>query len=97
MFGCCELREDHELSLRIVYHVESSFAVMAFHQMGLPAVSPFRWSVSEAQSDIVRQLAKGVVCIPDRNKLAEFDPRPLARRMWCKVADMPEGVDDPST
>lgn len=95
VFGAVQLREDHRLPLRIVYLVESPFAAMRFFQLGLPCVAAYGWSVSDAQAGIVAQLARGAVCLPDRNKRHEFDPGPLARRMWCRVAAMPEGVDDP--
>lgn len=95
LFGAWQLKADGKLPLRIVYLVESPFAVMRLHEMGFPAASPFGWSVSEAQADVVAQVARGVVCLPDRNKRDEFDVRQLARRMWCRVPEMPEGVDDP--
>jgi DNA primase len=81
LLGAWQLRNEFTLPLRIVYLVESPFAVMAFHQMGLPAVSPFGWSVSEAQANVVAAIARGVVCLPDRDKSDEFDVRQLSRRM----------------
>jgi DNA primase len=46
--------------------------VLKFHQLGLPAVSPFGWSLSEQQIAILAELAKGVICLPDRQKQKAF-------------------------
>ena len=43
------------------------------------------------EADIVSRVARGVVCIPDGDRAGEFDCRPLASRMWCRVASMPGG------
>jgi hypothetical protein len=53
---------------RIVYLVESPFAVMKFHQLGFPPVSTFGWTVSPAQADIIGQMTKGIVFLPDASK-----------------------------
>jgi DNA primase len=95
VFGAWQLKE--KAPHRIVYVVESPFAVMRFHEMGLPAVSPYGWSVSEQQAGIVGQLAKGAVCLPDADKRDAFEQSAflLARRMWVRCPAMPEGVTDP--
>ena len=55
----------------MVYVVESAFSVRHFHQLGLPAVALLGWSVSEQQLEILTQLAKGVVYLPDSDKQKE--------------------------
>jgi hypothetical protein len=55
VFGAWQLKE--RSPLRIVYLVESPFAVMRFHEMGLPAVSPYGWSFSQQQAEIIGQQA----------------------------------------
>jgi DNA primase len=80
-----------------VYLVESPFAVMRFASMGFPAVSPFGWSVSDAQCELLGSLSKSVVYLPDRNKRQECDQtiRLLAQTCLCRFPKIPEGIDDP--
>ena len=87
LFGCCELREDRKVPVRIVYLVESPLCVLKFWQMGIPAVSPFGWSCSKRQAEIIGQLAKGVVLLLDRDKEEQAGPvvHLLAKRAGAKV------------
>lgn len=96
VFGAWQLKQAGTV-FRILYVVESPFAVMAFHQKGMPAVSLFGWSVSPQQADIISQLAKGVVYLCDRDKYGQCASavHELAKRLWVKAPEMPEGVDDP--
>ncbi len=95
MFGAWQLKE--KAPRRIVWLVESPFTVMRFHQMGLPAVSPFGWTLSEQQIAIVGELAKGVIAVPDSDKAEAFAPyaHALSKKMWVSCPVMPSGVTDP--
>jgi DNA primase len=98
VFGAYQLKnEGQTLPLRVGYLVESPFCVMKFHQLGLPAVSPFGWSLSPHQAAILSQIAKGWIYLPDRNKFGEIAPSValLARTSWVRTPELPEGVDDP--
>jgi len=95
VFGAWELKEDNRLPLRIVYAVESPLCVMAFHQKGIPAISCYGWTISPQQADIISQIAKGCVFLPDRDKWEEANPSALIRKMWVKMPPIPDGVDDP--
>jgi DNA primase len=103
LFGAWQIKNDaiasSSLPLRVGYVVESPFAVMKFHQLGLPAVSPFGWSVSEPQVEILRSLFRGVVFLPDRNKHDEApqSAAAIAASLWVKAPDLPDGVDDPES
>lgn len=98
LFGAWQIKNDpRQLPLRVVYVVESPFAVMHFDQLGFPAVSPFGWAVSEQQLNILGSLAKGCCYLPDRNvygQAAEQAGR-LAGRLWTKMIPLPSGIDDP--
>jgi len=95
LFGAFQLKE--KAPIRVLYVVESPFCVMAFHQKGFPAVSPFGWTLSSEQVQIIAELAKGVVLLPDRNKHEEAKQyaSSLAARVWCKMPTLPDGIDDP--
>lgn len=95
LFGAFQLKE--KAPIRVLYVVESPFAVMAFHQKGFPAVSPFGWSLSDQQIEIISQLAKGVVYLPDLDKHSEISDsvRRLALHVWVKSPALPEGITDP--
>jgi hypothetical protein len=95
LFGAFQLKD--RAPLKSVFLVESPFCVVKFAQMGLPAVSPFGWSVSEAQAEVIAMLARGVVCLPDSDKREQFEKSAwlLARRMWCRVPPLPDNVRDP--
>jgi hypothetical protein len=69
----------------------AGFEVMRFPEMGLPAVSPYGWSVSE-QADSIASLAKGAICLPDAGKRDSFEQSAflLAKRMWVQCPKMPE-------
>ena len=95
LFGAFQLKE--KVPIRVLYLVESPFCVLKFYQLGFPAVSPFGWSVSHEQVEILRQLAKGVVFLPDRDKHAEalsFAGQ-LSEKLWVKAPVLPDGVEDP--
>lgn len=97
LFGAFQLKEDHKLPVRVLYLVESPFTVLKFWQLGLPAVSPFGWSLSDQQVAILAELAKGVICLPDRDKAEAFASfaHKLSQRLWVRCPAMPEGVEDP--
>lgn len=99
VFGAWQIKNEvqAQLPLRLVYLVESPFAVMKFHQLGLQAVSPYGWSVSPQQVEILKQLCKGVIFLPDRNKHAEAlqSVGVIAASLWVKVPELPAGCDDP--
>jgi DNA primase len=94
VWGAHQLKDD-EKKLRVVYVVESPFTVMRFHQLGVPAVSLLGWAVSPQQLDILADLAKGVVYLPnaDKRKEAQAYAGLLATRLWVKFPEMP--VADP--
>lgn len=96
LFGAYELWEARPH--RIVYLVESPFCVMKFASLGLPAVSSYGWTVSEAQVSILRQICKGLVYLPDRNKqgtdLQQY-AHTLAEHLWLRIPGLPDGIDDP--
>jgi DNA primase len=97
VFGAYELKA--KAPLRIVYVVESPFTVLKFHQLGVPCVATYGWSVSEQQAEIIGQLAKGTICLPDFDKRGAFEQSAflLARRIWVRCPQMPEGVADPES
>jgi DNA primase len=95
LFGARQLRE--RAPLRIIYLVESPFSVMKFHQLGFPAVSPFGAYLTVGQAKILRELARGVVYLPDRDKRGQVSESIQMLSAWCwvKSPTLPEGVDDP--
>jgi DNA primase len=95
LFGAWQLKE--QAPIRVVYLVESPFAVMAFHQRGLPAVSPFGWSLSAEQVGLLSQIGRGFVYLPDRDKSDDIGPyaHALSRVAWVRCPQLPEGVNDP--
>ncbi len=94
LFGAYELQNP---PVKVLYVVESPFCVMKFGSLGLPAVSPFGWSVSDEQIAILQTLAKGIVYLPDRNKYRECaeQVRRLSQVIWIRCPELPEGCDDP--
>ena len=99
LFGAAELKAGifGQLPLRVCYLVESPFSVLRFASLNLPAVSPFGWSVSEEQVQLLCTLAKGIVYLCDRNKYdmcAETLLR-ISRRLWTKAPSLPAGIGDP--
>jgi len=83
--------------LRVISVVESPLCVMKFAQMNQPAVSPFGEHVSQEQAQIISELARGVVYLPDRgmhSKVAE-SVQLLSARCWVKMPMLVDGVDDP--
>ena len=60
------------LPLRLGFVVESPLCVMKYWQLGLYAVSPFGAFVSEQQIQIIHQLFRGVVYLPDSTKESRF-------------------------
>lgn len=97
LFGAHELGIFGLRPLKLVYVVESPFCVMKLAMYGLPAVSPFGWSVSEPQLEILAQLCKGCIYLPDANKTAECQNEitKLARRFWLRCPPLPNGCSDP--
>ena len=97
LFGAHELsvQQKQPLPLKRVFLVESPFCVMKFASLGLPAVSPFGWSVSPEQIAILKQLCRGVVFLPDNNKRVEAIStlNKLAEVLWIHYPLFPE--DDP--
>jgi hypothetical protein len=95
VFGATQLKncERH----RIVYLVESPFAVTKFHQMGLPAVSCFGWTISPQQADIIRSLAEGVVFLPHRDKRKEAAQYAglLSESCWVRMPEFE--TEDPES
>ena len=87
----------HQAPVRVVYLVESPFCVMKFASYGLPAVSPFGWSVSEEQRKLLQSICRGLVYIPDKNKYdqATNQAAALCQAMWCRMPTLPAGIDDP--
>lgn len=97
LFGTHELGIFGQLPLRVVFLVESPFCVMKFAMYGLPAVSPFGWSVSPEQIDLLIKFARGVVYLPDRNKWVEASQQvpAIAHKLWVRMPELPPGCDDP--
>jgi DNA primase len=97
LFGADVLKSQHQLPVRVLYLVESCFSVMRLASLGMSSVSPYGWSVSDDQIGILATLAKGVVYLPDRNKVQESAGviHRLAQHLWVKAPPLPEGVDDP--
>ena|GEM_PF-3786730 len=97
VFGACQIKQMCEVPIKKLYLVESPFSVMKFVSLGLPAVSPFGWSVSDEQLAILQSLAKGIIYLPDRNKYEDGKAvaAALAGKLWVKYPPLPEGIDDP--
>jgi DNA primase len=108
LFGAYELsqglqagRQDERCSagqrLKVVYLLESPFAVMRFASLGLPAISPFGWSVSTHQIELLRGLTRGVVYLPDYNKRQDAGVHlaELAQNLWLRFPPLPAGCEDP--
>lgn len=97
VFGAVQIKNAHEGALRLAYLLESPFAVMKFSQLGFPAVSTFGWSASPEQVAILAKTAKGLVYLPDRNKVEDATRIAgiLSRQVWVKMPQMPSGVSDP--
>lgn len=99
LFGAAEILAGKSDSrpLRVCYLLESPFAVMRFAMYGLPAVSPFGWSVSSEQVEILRQLCRGVVYLPDANKRQDAGVllSELAQHLWCRFPRLPGECVDP--
>ena len=103
LFGAYELHQ-HLAGLgtksvfREVYLVESPLCCMKFASMGLPAVSPFGWNVSDEQVSILRQVTRACVYIPDSDKYEEAMHqcgRIAQSPLWIKMPKLPDGVTDP--
>lgn len=95
VFGAWQLKASQPQ--RVVYLVESPFCVMAFHQLGLPAVSCYGWCVSPEQAVILSHLGKGYIYLPDRDKSADIGNSALllSAKCWTRCPPLPEGVSDP--
>lgn len=94
VFGSWELKLE-KWRFRFGYLVESPFAAMKFHQLGFPAVSPYGWSVSPQQAEILATLAKGWVYLPDSNRRETIGSvlHLLGQKCWVKCPEYP--ADDP--
>jgi hypothetical protein len=70
----------------------SRLSVMHFHDHGLPAVSPFGWSISDKQLELLAQLARGVVYLPDSDKRKEAAVVAglMSSKLWVRFPEMPE-------
>jgi DNA primase len=99
LFGAYELGTFGQLPLKRVFLVESPFCVMKFAMYGLPAVSCFGWHCSPEQIQLLQGLAKGVVYLPDRNKVVESSQvlPALAEHLWLRFPPLPDGCQDPET
>lgn len=86
-----------DLRAKVLYLLESPFAVMKFASMGLPALALYGWSVSHEQCSILPRLARGLVYLPDRNKRTDAQAclGPLAETLWVRFPPLPNGIDDP--
>jgi DNA primase len=95
VFGAFQLKGNERH--RVIYVVESPACVMKFYQLGLPAVSPFGWSVSPQQADIIRRLTKGVVFLPDADKRKEAAQYAglLSEYVWTKMPEFE--TEDPES
>jgi DNA primase len=82
---------------KLVYLVESPFAVMKFASMGIPAVSPFGWSVSPEQCELLCSITKGLIWLPDANKRHEAGNQvhTLASHLWLRFPPLPDDCQDP--
>ena len=99
LFGAHELKNAHALPLKVVYVVESPWSVMRFASLGFHAVSPFGWSVSAEQANMLRTVSRGVVYLPDRNKYEEASGtcHTLAQVLWLRMPTLPENIQDPES
>jgi DNA primase len=93
VFGADQITE----AVKVLYLVESPFTVMTFASFGLPALSPYGWSVSDEQLEIICGLCKGVVYLPDANKFEQGMAVgwKLSGRLWVKYPKLPDGISDP--
>jgi DNA primase len=96
LWGAWQLAEKGR-TFKTIYLVESPFSVMHFHQLGLPAVSPFGWPVSVQQAETIGQLARACVYLPDADKYEQAGQYAglLARYVWVKLPHLPDGITDP--
>ena len=97
LFGASQIKASQSLPLKVVYVVESWLSVLHFALLGLPALSPFGWSLSDEQLSLLHTLSKGIVYLCDRNKsdsCAETLLR-ISRHLWVKAPSLPDGIDDP--
>jgi DNA primase len=99
LFGAAELKAGTfgPAPLKLCYLVESPFCVLRFAMYGLPALGLYGWAISPEQLALVRQLARGVVFLPDRNKWDEASQQvsAIAHKLWVRMPELPQGVDDP--
>jgi hypothetical protein len=95
----CRQGEPHTgaLPLKVVYLLESPFAVMHFASLGLPALAAYGWSVSEDQISLLHTICKGLVFLPDRNKSEEAGAQcaRIARTLWVRFPPLPDQIQDP--
>lgn len=90
VFGAFQLKG--QVPLRRGYLVESPLCVMRFHQLGFPAVSPYGVSLASEQAEILAQLAKGWIVLPDADRRSECLKSvlpALGQRCWVKAPEFP--------
>lgn len=99
LFGAAEVKSSHSLPVKVLYVVESAFCVMKFASLGLPAVAAYGWSVSDTQVQLLQDLARGVVYLPDSNKYQQSGETlsHLAARLWLRFPPLPAGCEDPES
>lgn len=98
LFGAYELQEG--APHRYVVIAESPFCCLKYAMWGIPCVSPFGWSLSAEQIDILLRLARAAVYLPDRNKSGQESAnvvQSLGRRLWVKCPELPNGKEDPES
>lgn len=98
VFGAYELGQRYQLPVKVVYVVESPFCVMRFASLGLPALSPYGWSVSEEQIRLLASLAKGAIYLPDSNKAGLQSAevvQAMSQAVWVRSPRLPKDVIDP--
>jgi DNA primase len=97
LFGASQIKASQSLPLKVVYVVESWLSVLHFASFGVPALSPFGWSLATEQLLLLPALTRGVVYLPDRNKTAERESiaGKVANTLWVHSPELPEGIDDP--
>jgi DNA primase len=97
LFGASQIKASQPLPLKVVYVVESWLSVLHFASFGVPALSPFGWSLATEQLLLLPALTRGVVYLPDRNKTAERESiaGKVANTLWVHSPELPEGIDDP--
>lgn len=99
LFGAAELKAGRfgAVPLKRVYLVESPLCCLHFASLGLPCVASYGWSISQQQIQLLSELARGIVWLPDADKRPDAAPHVsvLAEAVWVRFPPLPDGVDDP--